>query len=236
MWNRPKQKITSGEKKNKQTNKKKPRDALVTKISSSCNCEHLPVMPTRCPYCAKTLPTGKSVRQHVAASQSCTELWEAHQLAKIPTKSKKPQQNGSLPSPPPLPSPPRFDMDIDHISDEEMDILSHEFVLPQDGPEPAIPRIPSPELNPPVDNPTEDHDDQPTSQSRYSEAYPHSAAQPIRQEKTEFENFRDNDSTAGRQPWEPFSSKKEWELATWIIRNVNQRATEQYLNLPIVSV
>ena len=129
-------------------------------------------------------------------------------------------------------------MDNDHISDEEMDILSHEFALPQDGPEPAIPRIPSPELelNPLVDNHAEDHDDQPTSQSRYSEAYPHSAAQPIRKEKTEFEIFRDNDSTAGMHPWEPFSSKKEWELATWLIRNVNQRATEQYLNLPMVSV
>ena len=187
-------------------------------------------MPTRCPYCAKTLPTGNSVRQHVAASQSCRQLWENHQLAKKPTKSKKPHHNRSLPS------PSRFDLDIDHISDEEMDQLSHEFILPQDVPEPAIPRVPSPDLNPPVDNHADDNDDHPTSQSRYSEAYPHPAAQPIRKEKTEFEIFRDNDSTAGMHPWEPFSSKKEWELATWLIRNVNQRATEQYLNLPMVSV
>lgn len=117
-----------------------------------------------------------------------------------------------------------------------MDLLSHEFILPQDEPEPAVPRIPSPDLNPPVDNHAENHDDQPTSQSRYSETYPHSAAQPIRKEKTEFEKFRDNDSAAGKHPWEPFSSKKEWELATWLIRNVNQRATEQYLNLPMVSI
>ena len=182
-------------------------------------------MPTRCPYCAKTLPTGKSVRQHVAASQSCTKLWEIHQLAKKPTKSKKNQPSSSLSS------PPDFDLDIDPGTDN----FSHDFVLPQEDPELPIPRNPSPDLNPPVDNDAEDRDDQPTSQSRYSEAYPHSAAQPIRKEKTDFEKFRDNDSAAGKQPWEPFSSKKEWELATWLIRNVNQRATEQYLNLPMVS-
>lgn len=82
----------------------------------------------------------------------------------------------------------------------------------------------------------EDGDDQPTSHARYSESYPLSAGLAIRKEKTQFEVFRDNDSIAGRQPWDPFSSKKEWELATWIMRNVNQRATEEYLKLPIVSL
>jgi hypothetical protein len=186
-------------------------------------------MSRRCPYCAKSLPTGKAVRQHVAASQSCTKSWEMHQLAKIPTKSKKHRQKGLFPLTPP------FDSDIDHMSDEEMDHISYEFVLPQQGPELANTRTPSPEVDPTVNNQAEDNDNQPNSHTRYSEAYPRSAGQPIRKEKTEFENFHDNDSAAGRQPWDPFSSKKEWELATWMIKNINQRATNQYLNLPIVS-
>ena len=173
-------------------------------------------MPSRCPYCSKLLPTGKAVRQHVAASQSCSKSWEKDQLAKIPTKTKT---NGS---------------DV-FIGDEdlEMDGPTYEFVLAHEGPEPAntVPVAVDPDNTWPEEN-----DDQPSSRTRYSEAYPRSAGQPIRKEMTQFEKFRDNDSVAGRQPWEPFSSKKEWELATWIIKNVNQRATEQYLNLPIVSV
>ena len=180
-------------------------------------------MVSRCPYCAKSLPTSKAVRQHVAASQFCAKSWEIHQLAKIPTKSKKDRQKSPLPSPPP------------DIIDDEMEGLAQDFVLPHKGPE-LDTGAPSPAADAPVDKQAEDNDDQPTSHSRYSEAYPRSVGQPIREEKTQFEGFRDSDSAAGRQPWEPFSSKKEWELATWLMKNVNQRATEQYLNLPIVSV
>lgn len=185
-------------------------------------------MPPRCPYCAKPLPTGKAVRQHVAASQSCAKSWEMQQLAKIPTKTLANQEKS-----PPL-------SDIDHVDDEEMDDLSYKFVLPYEGGESANTTRRSPSGSPAVDlhvdKRAEDTDDQPSSHTRYSEAYPRSVGQPIRKEKTPFENFRDIDSAAGRQPWEPFSSKNEWELATWIMKNVNQRATEQYLNLPIVSV
>ncbi|KAF8810265.1 hypothetical protein BYT27DRAFT_7092407, partial [Phlegmacium glaucopus] len=53
--------------------------------------------------------------------------------------------------------------------------------------------------------------------------------------KTQFEQLHDEDNAAGRQPWAPFSSKKEWELATWLMKGMNQKATEQYLSLPIVS-
>jgi hypothetical protein len=161
-----------------------------------------PKMSPRCPYCAKPLPTRKSVRQHVAASQSCSKSWEIHQLAKIPTKSKKHQRNSSLPSPPPS--------DIDDICDEEMDNLSHEFVLPQEGPELANTRTPSSAVDPPVNKRAEDNlnDDQPSSHTRYSEAYPRSAGQPFHKERTQFEKFRDNDRAAGKQPWEPFSKAR----------------------------
>ena len=189
----------------------------------------------RCPYCAKSLPTGKAVRQHVAASQSCSKSWEIHQLAKVPIKSKNYQ-----PIPlPPGPPPSDIDQICDSDHDDEMNDLSHEFVPPYEGPELTTnTRNPFPAVDPPADEHAEDNDnhDQPSSHSHYSEAYPRSAGQPFRKEKTEFEKFRDNDSAAGRQAWEPFSSKKEWELARWIMNNVNQKATEQYLNLPIVSV
>jgi hypothetical protein len=131
------------------------------------------------------------------------------------------------------------DEEMDDISydirNEEMDNVSYEFDPPHEGPELANMRTPSPVQDPPVEYLAEERDDQPTSHAHYSEAYPCSAGQPIRKEKTEFEKFRDNDGAAGREPWDPFSSQKEWELATWLMNNVNQRATEQCLNLPMVS-
>jgi hypothetical protein len=118
-----------------------------------------------------------------------------------------------------------------------MDDLAYDFVLPHEGPELA--KAPFPTVDPPVNKqaPAEyaENDDQPNSHTRYSETYPRSAGQPLHKEKTQFEKFHDNNSVAKGQPWEPFSSKKEWELATWLMKNVNQKATEQYLNLPMVS-
>ena len=122
-----------------------------------------------------------------------------------------------------------------------MDDLSHEFILPHEGLELANTRAPSPAVDLPDDmraqvEDAEDDNDQPSSHTCYLEAYPHSAGHPLRKEQTQFEKFCDNDSAAGRQRWEPFSSKKEWELVTWLMKNVNQKGTEEYLNLPIVSI
>jgi hypothetical protein len=75
----------------------------------------------------------------------------------------------------------------------------------------------------------------PHSGLRFTEQYPRSIAHPIGLKKTQFEEKQDQDDVAGKQPWEPFASKEEWELATWLIDNVNQKATDKYLKLPIVS-
>ena len=58
-----------------------------------------------------------------------------------------------------------------------MDELSHEFILPHEGPELANMRAPSPAVDPPDDmqaqvEDAEDNNDQPCSHTRYSEAYP----------------------------------------------------------------
>jgi hypothetical protein len=68
---------------------------------------------------------------------------------------------------------------------------------------------------------------------RFSEQYPRSIANPIGFQKTRFEKEREKSNR--KQPWEPFSSKDEWELARWLIKYVNQKGTDKYLKLPIVS-
>jgi hypothetical protein len=53
--------------------------------------------------------------------------------------------------------------------------------------------------------------------------------------QTSFEEMRATREAAGIGNYAPFADKDEWELAEWLINNVNQRATDEFLKLPIVS-
>ncbi|KAG6810014.1 hypothetical protein H0H92_013700 [Tricholoma furcatifolium] len=61
--------------------------------------------------------------------------------------------------------------------------------------------------------------------------YPELAGQWIRQEKTRFEMLRDQLVSSF---WEPFESEEEWELAMWLLKNVGQKSTEEFIRLPII--
>ena len=39
----------------------------------------------------------------------------------------------------------------------------------------------------------------------------------------------------GLDPWAPFSNEEEWQLARWLMKNVGQSKTDEFLRLPIVS-
>ncbi|KAL0562364.1 hypothetical protein V5O48_019723, partial [Marasmius crinis-equi] len=47
--------------------------------------------------------------------------------------------------------------------------------------------------------------------------------------------IRDDQVLRGDEIYGPFESEAEWELARWLIKNVGHNATEEFLNLPIVS-
>ncbi|KIJ90638.1 hypothetical protein K443DRAFT_36586, partial [Laccaria amethystina LaAM-08-1] len=49
-----------------------------------------------------------------------------------------------------------------------------------------------------------------------------------------FETLLEQQTADGKQPWEPFASKEEWQLVTWLMANVGQNSTDEYLKLPIV--
>jgi hypothetical protein len=76
----------------------------------------------------------------------------------------------------------------------------------------------------------------PVELPRYSEAYPGLAGMPIgsAKEKTCFELIRDAEGEDG--PWSEkgFKSKEEWEVAKWLLHNVGQNQTDEFLKLPMV--
>jgi hypothetical protein len=70
---------------------------------------------------------------------------------------------------------------------------------------------------------------------RYVKEFP-TRAEELGDGKMAFEEIFEDQSAKGESPWAPFTDKDEWELARWLVKNVNQRATEEFLKMPGVSV
>jgi hypothetical protein len=71
--------------------------------------------------------------------------------------------------------------------------------------------------------------------NRFIESYPGDAGQGIRKSKTQFENWYENQKDEQKIPWDPFASEEEWALSVWLMKNVGQKSTDEFLKLPIVS-
>ena len=187
----------------------------------------MPPNVTRCPYCSKALSSQNPVRLHVSATQSCHDSWK-----------KQFSQNNGKPLQP-LPSkrsdgnPPLSPCDLhDTPSNDEMDTIAENIILPLTFDPPSEP------IGEDVNRPGSTDDDNLHVEEhalRFSQQYPRLIANPIRLQKTRFEKQRDEDTMNGKHPWERFSSQDEWELGRWLINSVNQKATDKYLNLLIVS-
>lgn len=186
----------------------------------------MPPKNARCPYCSKSLPSQNAVRLHVSATPSCNETWKKQFSQPI----AKPLQH--LPSKPAVENSSSSSCNLQHPpTDDEMDTFADNFDLPSTSAAPSeaigedVAGLSSGPNNFEVE--VQGH--------RFIEQYPRSIANPIGCQKTRFEQQCDEEKTNGKLPWEPFSSQDEWELARWLINNVNQKATEKYLKLPIVS-
>jgi hypothetical protein len=100
---------------------------------------------------------------------------------------------------------------------------------------PPSPRTPPATPNPTSRRPTvEDAAYPTTNMDRFVEPYPGDAGQGIQRSKTRFEKWLEMHEAEGRDPWEPFASKEEWALTGWLMKNVGQKSTDEYLKLPIV--
>ena len=50
-----------------------------------------------------------------------------------------------------------------------------------------------------------------------------------------FEQIRKEQQETGSSKWGPFKDQDEWELAEWLLKNVGQKQTDDFLKLNIVS-
>lgn len=172
----------------------------------------------RCGFCLKGFSNAKHVHQHIANSPKCRAAldWEMSGLNR--------QGHGLGQGVPPLASNPNLPLKLDHDTmanevDElagrgETDIssgrLSHELQSHRDTVE---------------DN-----------TRRYAENYNAAdAAHVLRKSPNPFQAYRADQKRLGEEPWAPFKTKGDWELAVFLIRELSQTATDKYLKLPIVS-
>ncbi|KIK11257.1 hypothetical protein PISMIDRAFT_123021, partial [Pisolithus microcarpus 441] len=52
--------------------------------------------------------------------------------------------------------------------------------------------------------------------------------------ETAFEKMKEVQDSLGGSAYSPFEDWEEWELAQWLINNINQRAMDEFLKLPVV--
>ena len=70
---------------------------------------------------------------------------------------------------------------------------------------------------------------------RFIESYPGEAGNSLRRSKTQYEVWLENQRGEEKIPWDPFANKQEWALAKWLMRNVGQKSTDEFLKLLLVS-
>ena len=68
----------------------------------------------------------------------------------------------------------------------------------------------------------------------YMENYPGQAADILGQTETKFECLHSDQALQGINPYSPFTDSEEWELVRWLMKNVGQNKTDDFLKLPIV--
>ncbi|KAG2340776.1 hypothetical protein BDR05DRAFT_1032465 [Suillus weaverae] len=53
--------------------------------------------------------------------------------------------------------------------------------------------------------------------------------------ETKFEGYKRDQEEGSEHPWSPFEDTEEWDLAQWLVKNLGQTRTDEFLKLPIVS-
>jgi hypothetical protein len=165
----------------------------------------MPPISKRCPYCRKTFSTQRSVNQHISASTTCLKEWHKDIVRKDDNTPKCRPTNSPEPK-------PHDDFPCPDLTHEFDDAANQTNLEDED----------------------DTHEDHLATPKRYFEPFPGRAGDALRQEKTRFETLEEEQRLEGKLPWEPFASREEWGLAEWLMKNVGQTSTDQYLQLPIV--
>jgi len=202
-------------------------------------------MPHYCNFCGKEIPTRGGVKKHILARPDCRKKWDlliretddlidpAEKLVDTPTE----EGLGVITNEP----------DFSYIDADSFSPLRRhhsESSSDPDGPEEQKRRRVTVEEVADEDN---------VYNKRYFEQSTE-AGWPLREGQTGFKQYQQYKQEEGEDEWAPFddayvskpqadlnvgrltlASSEEWELAEWLIKNVGQKRTDDFLKLGMVS-
>lgn len=197
-----------------------------------------------CGFCHHRVPTVEGIRKHYARSKDCDKQFKAQIQHTI--VSVFDDEINDIPLMPSAPQPSSIETEPGSDSDSDSGNVLHdssEFPMPGDD------FIPHPRQRSRPESPSdlsdnnqskrvrveEVEDEDAPSPGRFPVEYPRSAGEGLRVDQTVFEKEKEQQDMQGGNPWAPFDSKEEWELASWLITHVGQSKTDDFLKLPIAS-
>ncbi|KAG1890596.1 uncharacterized protein F5891DRAFT_1131630 [Suillus fuscotomentosus] len=161
-----------------------------------------------CDFCAKEMGSKGGVRRHINNQPDCRRQWEL--LVETQKDISAPQAHlGTL---------NQADTNSDSAHADSYSSYSPHH------------RSRSESFNP-------DHPDNPAvpkhQRVTIEEVEDEDHAQYFEQCKTGFERFQEYKECMGKDKWAPFDGGEEWGLAEWLVKNLGQTRTDEFLKLPI---
>ncbi|KAJ7762799.1 hypothetical protein DFH07DRAFT_867460 [Mycena maculata] len=182
-----------------------------------------------CEYCSARLPTEQGKRSHIRQSQACAQK-HARSIATVSSSWSSDELEGS-------------------DNDLEPPLSGTGFTTPDDtdfgngfedgvsADPPSDTAVPSPEIPRPTKRPRATVEEIPDEDERWTQDFPEEfqAGAVLEECKTQFEKLRQEQKDHGENPWHPFESEDEWELARWLMNSgLSQSKTDDYLKLKVV--
>jgi hypothetical protein len=175
----------------------------------------------RCKYCGKDLPTATGLNHHISNSRSsgCREKREQEALRREARSPNPPATGNDAVS-------PRYDLLMLDFPLEEPPA----YPRPESPHRPASPDQSTPEPPSKRVRVEEVDDEEVGSCHRWAQEFDGAAAE-LGEGKTMFEELRERQEAMCEPPMAPFADEDEWDLARWLVKNVTQTATEEFLKM-----
>ena len=184
------------------------------------------VRQPRCPYCLKVFPPSVLVSRHISSTPTCRKAWQKALTDPILSARYNThlEDDGQATEPPGIPDEGEVITGINHFDNtsnlgDAVEENHHNHSPPAKRARLGFDQV-----------------EREAARDRYVESYPSPAGVPKRGWKveTKFKKARRDQKRYRLPPWDPFANIGEWQLAQWQLNNVGQKATDSFLNLPIV--
>ncbi|KIK19772.1 hypothetical protein PISMIDRAFT_13424 [Pisolithus microcarpus 441] len=172
----------------------------------------------KCCHCGLGFPTRSGVRRHISHSPLCQAQQERHSNCNEVVAGAILNIEAS-----------EFDTgNTGDFGDNNMGNFGDDMgEVPGDTPRPHVAQVEDADDD-------EDTGDRQNRLSRYACEYDEGpVADILGTGQTAFENMREVQDSFGGSTYSPFEDREDWELAQWLINNVNQRATDEFLKLQV---